>query len=258
MHPLLNIAISAARQAGSIVLRFSEQVYRVKIHEKSANDYCSEVDLKAEQEIINTILKAYPNHSILSEERGQINNEPEYQWIIDPLDGTRNYLHGFPYYCVSIAVLHKNQIEHAVIYDPIRHECFSASKGSGARLNNNRIRMSNKTKLSDCVVSIQLPVRKNEFIQEHVNWYQNAALEIGGIRSTGSAALDLAFVASGRLDACVLKYLQSWDLAAGSLIVEEAGGFISDIYGGKNYLKNGSIVAASPKIFKKLQETINQ
>ncbi len=256
MHPLLNIAISAARQAGSIILRYSEQIYRLKIHEKSANDFCSEVDLKSEQEIINTILKAYPKHSILSEEYGSIDNEPDYQWIIDPLDGTGNYLHGFPYYCVSIAILHKNQVEHAVIYDPLRHECFSASRGRGALLNNNRIRISPKTKLSDCVISIQLPVRKSEFVQEHINWYQNAALEFGGIRSTGSAALDLAYVAAGRLDGCILKYLKSWDLAAGSLIIEEAGGFISDINDGKNYLNNGSIMAAAPKVFKKLQETI--
>lgn len=258
MHPLLNIAISAARQAGNIILRFSEQTYRLKIHEKKPNDYCSEVDLKAEQEIINTILKAYPKHSIISEEYGQIDNEPEYQWIIDPLDGTRNYLHGFPYYCVSIAILHKNQIEHAVIYDPLRHECFSASKGRGARLNNNRIRISNKTKLSDCVISIQLPVRKNEYIQEHINWYQNAASELGGIRSTGAAALDLAYVAAGKIDGCVLKYLQPWDIAAGSLIVEEAGGFVSDTDGSKNFMKSGHIMAAPPKIFKKLQEIINQ
>lgn len=256
MHPLLNIAITAARQGGSVILRFSEQIYRLKIHEKKPNDFCSEVDIKSEQEIINTILKSYPKHNILSEERGQINNNSEYQWIIDPLDGTRNYLHGFPYYCVSIAVLHKNQVEHAVIYDPIRHECFSASRGRGAFLNNQRLRISNKTKLTDCVVSIQLPVQKNELIQEHINWYQKVALELGGVRSTGSAALDLACIAAGRLDGCILKYLQSWDIAAGSLIIEEAGGFVSDIDKTKNYLKSGNIIAAAPKIFKKLEETI--
>ncbi len=256
MHPLLNIAISAARQAGSLILRFSEQIYRLKIHEKRENDFCSEVDLKAEQEIINTILRAYPKHSILSEERGKLTNDSEYQWIIDPLDGTSNYLHGFPHYSISIAVLHKNQVEHAVIYDPLRHECFSASRGSGARLNDHRIRVSNKTKLNNSLLSVQLPVRKPEYIQEYTNWYQNAALEIGGVRSTGSAALDLAYVAAGKLDGCILKYIQIWDLAAGSLIVEEAGGFVSDTDGSKNYLKSGNIIAASPKIFKKLQQTI--
>lgn len=257
MQPLLNIAIAAARQAGDIILRFSEHTHRLKVHQKKENDFYSEVDIKAEQEIINTILKAYPKHSIISEEHGKIENDPEYTWIIDPLDGTKNYLQGFPFYCVSIAVLYKDKIEHAVVYDPIRHECFAASRGNGARMNNQRIRVSTKTKLAESMLSLQLPVRKAEYINEHTHWYTEAAKECGGIRCTGSAALDLAYVAAGRIDCCILKYLQIWDIAAGSLIIQEAGGFIADTDGSNNYLKSGNIIAATPKIFKKLQEKIN-
>lgn len=257
MHPLLNIAITAARQAGDIILRFSEQTHRLQVHKKQDNDFVSEIDIKAEQEIIRTILKAYPKHSILAEESGKIDNDPEYQWIIDPLDGTKNYLQSYPFYCVSIAVMHKNSIEHAVIYDPLRHETFAASRGAGARMNNHRIRVSNKTKLADSVLSLQLPVRKAEYIEEHINWYKHAATEWSGIRCSGSAALDLAYVAAGKLDCAVLKYLQIWDIAAGSLIVQEAGGFVSDTDGSKNFIKSGNIIAGSPKIFKKIQEAIN-
>lgn len=257
MQPLLNIAINAARLAGNIVLRFSEQTHRLKIQQKKDNDFYSEVDIKAEQEIINTILKAYPQHSIISEEHGNIENKPEYTWIIDPLDGTRNYLQGFPFYCVSIAVLYKNIVEHAVIYDPLRHECFAASRGNGARMNSQRIRVSKKIRLAEAMLSLQLPVRNSQYISEHTNWYNQAAKECSGIRCTGSAGLDLAYVAAGRIDVCILKYLQIWDIAAGSLLVQEAGGFIADTDGSDNFLKSGNIIAATPKIFTKLQKTIS-
>ena len=257
MQPLLNIAINAARLAGNIILRFSEQTHRLKIHQKKDNDFYSEVDIKAEQEIINTILKAYPKHNIISEEHGKIENESGYTWIVDPLDGTKNYLQGFPFYCVSIAVLYKNKIEHSVIYDPLRHECFAASRGNGAKMNSQRIRVSKKTKLTEAMLSLQLPVRKPEYISEHTNWYSQTAKECGGIRCTGSAALDLAYVAAGRIDGCILKYLQAWDIAAGSLIVQETGGLVADTDGSDNFLKSGNIIAATPKIFTKLQKTIN-
>lgn len=252
MEPLLNIAISAARSAGDIILRHAEQLDRIKITAKGKNDYVSEVDLKAEQAILHTIHKAYPEHGIIAEESGAYREEAEYVWIIDPLDGTSNYLHGFPFYAVSIALRIKQRIEHAVIYDPLRHECFSASRGRGARLNDRRIRVSKQTQLASAMIGACFSSRQASLVGRYLPAYEALLAECQRLRRTGSVALDLAYVASGRLDGFWAFGLPIWDIAAGSLLVQEAGGLISDFKGGDAYLNEGDIVASAPKIFKSL------
>lgn len=257
MEPLLNIAVNAARQAGEIIVRHIEQVDHLKITAKSSNDYFSEVDIKAEQIIINTIQKAYPNHSILAEESGSQDNDEEYVWIIDPLDGTSNYLHGFPFFAVSIALKIKNRIEHGVIYDPIRHECFAASRGRGARLNDRRIRVSKQTQLSSSLISTGFSGRDSILNQKYFPSFESLIGKCAGLRRTGSAALDLAYVACGRLDGFWEFGLKPWDIAAGTLLIREAGGLVSDMQGDDHFLKEGNVVAGPPKVFKALLQTIS-
>ena len=257
MEPLLNIAVSAARQAGEIIIRHMEQVDRLKITAKSSQEYFSEVDIKAEQSIINAIHKAYPKHGILAEESGVQEGDGESIWIIDPLDGTSNYLHGFPFFSVSIALKIKNRIEHGVIYDPLRHECFAASRGRGARLNDRRIRVSKQTLLNASLLGTGVPFRDVHLAQRYLPTLEALVGKCAGLRRTGSAALDLAYVASGRLDGFWEFGLRPWDIAAGSLLIREAGGLISDLQGGDNFLKHGDIVAGTPKVFKSLLQTIS-
>lgn len=258
MEPLLNIAVSAARQAGDIIIRHMEQVDRIKVTEKGLNDYFSEVDIKAEQAIIAAIHKAYPNHSVLAEESGLTNaSDDEPQWIIDPLDGTSNYLHGFPFFSVSIALKIKGRIEHGVIYDPLRHECFAASRGRGARLNDRRIRVSKQTQLNASLLSTGIPFRDPALAARYFPTLEAMNGKCAGLRRTGSAALDLAYVASGRVDGFWELGLHTWDIAAGSLIIREAGGLISDAQGGDNYLKSGDVIAGTPKVFKSLLQVVS-
>ncbi len=256
MQPLLNIAISAARQAGDIIVRHMEQLDRIKVTAKSHNDFFCDVDIKAEQAIINTIHKAYPDHGIIAEESGIQNDDAESVWIIDPLDGTNNYLHGFPFYAVSIALRVKNRIEHAVVYDPLRHECFSASRGRGARLNDRRLRVSKQTQLSAAMLGTGVSFRDAGLEQRYLPTLEALFGKCAGVRRTGSAALDLAYVASGRLDGCWEFGLRPWDIAAGCLLIQEAGGLVSDIQGGEDYLLHGDIVAGTPKVFKALLQTL--
>jgi myo-inositol-1(or 4)-monophosphatase len=257
MEPLLNIAVNAARQAGEIIIRHMEQVDRLKVTAKSSTEYFSEVDIKAEQAIISTIHKAYPEHGILAEESGHQEGDGESVWIIDPLDGTSNYLHGFPFFSVSIALKVKGRIEHGVIYDPLRHECFAASRGRGARLNDRRIRVSKQTQLSTSLLGTGFPSRDASIGQRYLPTFEALFGKCAGVRRTGSAALDLAYVASGRLDGFWELGLRPWDIAAGSLLIREAGGLISDIHGGDDFLKHGDIVAGTPKVFKSLLQTIS-
>jgi myo-inositol-1(or 4)-monophosphatase len=257
MEPLLNIAVSAARQAGEIIIRHMEQVDRLKITAKSSQEYFSEVDIKAEQAIIHAIHKAYPEHGILAEESGFQEGDGESVWIIDPLDGTSNYLHGFPFFSVSIALKIKNRIEHGVIYDPLRHECFAASRGRGARLNDRRIRVSKQTLLSASLLGTGVPFRNLALAQRYLPTFEALMGKCAGVRRTGSAALDLAYVASGRLDGFWELGLRPWDIAAGSLLIREAGGLISDIQGGDDFLQHGDVVAGTPKVFKTLLQTIS-
>lgn len=256
MQPLLNIAVTAARLAGDIIVRHVEQVDRLKITAKNNSEYFSEVDVKAEQAIIHAIHKAYPEHGIIAEESGLHNSDAECVWIIDPLDGTTNYLHGFPFFSVSIACKIKNRIEHGVIYDPLRHECFAASRGRGARLNDRRIRVSKQTQLQSALLGTGVPFRNTELAKRYLPTFEAMIGKCAGVRRTGSAALDLAYVAAGRLDGFWEFGLRPWDIAAGSLLVKEAGGLLSDLQGGEDYMKHGDVIAGTPKVFKGLLQTL--
>ena len=258
MHPILNIAIQAARQASEIIHRHMDRLEHLVIHSKGAHDFVSEVDLKVEEHIIRLLKKTYPNHGFIAEESGADQADAENVWIIDPIDGTRNFLHGFPFFSISIALRMKDRIEHGVIYDPLRHECFSASRGHGARLNNHRIRVSKTTKLGESLLAIDFPLRNPKQSQAGINLIRALSEKCAGIRRTGSAALDLAYVASGRLDGFWDKGLNLWDIAAGSLIVREAGGIVCDHQGQELAQDNGEIIATNPKILKYLLQTIKK
>lgn len=249
--PLVNIAIQAARTAGNTIIRAMDRLDTLEITEKKPNDYVTEIDRKVEQEIIYIIRKAHPDHSILGEESGKTEGNNDYTWIIDPIDGTRNFIHGFPQFCVSIAVSHKNKIEHGVIYDPLRQELFTASKGKGAELNDRRIRVSKRKSLEECLFGTGFAHRHSK---ERKLAYLNVLSEIipisGDVRRAGAAALDLAYVACGRLDGFWEMGLKPWDIAAGILLIKEAGGIVSDVNGGENYLETGDVITANPKILK--------
>lgn len=257
MHPLINIATMAARKAGDTIVRALDRLEQVNVTLKAKNDFVTDIDKLAEQEIIQIIHKAYPDHSILAEESGELSGN-EYLWIIDPLDGTNNFVHGFPHFSVSIAIQHKGKTEHSVIYDPIRHELFSASRGAGARLNQYRMRVSQQTHLSDALIGTGFPYKSFDRLPQYLKMFEEFAKNTMGIRRAGSAALDLAYVAAGRLDGFWEFGLQPWDTAAGALMITEAGGFVTDITGGESYLSTGDVVAANPKIIRDMLKIINQ
>ncbi len=256
MQPLLNIAIDAARQAGKIIVSHMDQADRIQPTAKGQHDFFCEVDIKAEQAIINTIHKAYPHHGIMAEESGVHNPDAETVWIIDPLDGTNNYLHGFPFFSVSIAVKVKDRIEHGVVFDPIRQECFMASRGRGARLNDRRIRVSKQTQLSDAMLGTGFSFRNEAIAKRYLSTFEALFGQCAGMRRTGSAALDLAYVASGRLDGFWEFGLKPWDIAAGALLIQESGGMVCDMQGGEDFLNQGDIIAATPKVFKPLLQIL--
>lgn len=257
-HPIVNIAVQAARAAGNTIVRAMDRLDTLQISKKSTNDFVTEIDQQVERDIIYYIRKAYPNHSILGEETGEtIGENDEYTWIIDPIDGTRNFIHGFPHFAVSIALSHRGVIQHGVIYDPVRQELFTASRGKGAQLNERRIRVSKHTQLEECLLGTGFPYHHSEAHQQaYVNSLQALIPQCGDIRRAGAATLDLAYVAAGRLDGFWELGLKPWDLAAGTLLIKEAGGLVCDIHGGENYFKTGNIVAASPKILKLLLKTV--
>ncbi len=259
MQPMLNIALRAARKAGDLVARAAEQIDRLKIESKGENDFVTEIDRKAEQEIIYHLQKAYPEHRFLGEESGETGNpDSDYLWIIDPIDGTTNFVRGIPHYCISIACLHQGQIEHAVVLDPIRREEFTASRGRGAQLNGRRVRVTMAASLEGTLIGTGIPFksRSEQHIAAYMKSLESVARETAGIRRAGSAALDLAYVAAGRLDGFWEIGLSKWDIAAGVLLVREAGGLISDFQGGGNYLESGNIVAANPKCLKGLLQAV--
>ena len=255
MHPTLNIAVRAARNAGNIIVRAMEHIERLNITEKSENDFVTEVDKAAEKEIIRTIHNAYPSHAIMAEESG-IQGDSDFQWIIDPLDGTTNYLHGFPQFAVSIALKNKQTIEQAVVYDPLRQELFTASRGRGAHLNDRRIRVSSRRNLDGALLGTGFPFKQQQDLDVYLETFKALFPMTAGIRRAGSAALDLAYVASGRLDGFWELGLNPWDIAAGALLIEEAGGFISDFSGNQNFMESGNVVAANPKIQKMMLNLI--
>jgi myo-inositol-1(or 4)-monophosphatase len=267
MHPALNIAIKAARRAAQVINRASNDLDSLKVTNKSTNDFVTEVDRAAEAAIIEILREAYPGYGILAEESGETagvagrsNGAPvqsgEFQWIIDPLDGTTNFIHGFPQYAISIALAQNGKVTQAVVFDPTRNELFTASKGAGAFLNERRIRVSKRDKLADGLIGTGFPYRSFEHIDAYLAIFKELTQKTSGMRRPGAAALDLAYVAAGRLDGFWEFGLSPWDSAAGSLLVSEAGGLVSDLAGDTNYLETGNIVAGSPKIFAQLLQII--
>jgi len=258
MHPMLNIAVKAARRAGRIINRATQDLDLLHVSRKAHNDFVSEVDSTAEDAIINVLLEAYPNHSILAEESGARGDpsKSEYQWIIDPLDGTTNFLHGFPQYAVSIALKHRGVLTQAVVYDPSGNELFTASRGRGAYLNDHRLRVSKRSQLSDCLIGTGFPFREFSHMNAYLAVLKDIMPKVAGIRRPGSAALDLAYVAAGRYDGFWELNLSPWDIAAGCLLITEAGGLVGDLKGNDTYFQSGHIVAGNPKIFGQLLQAI--
>ena len=252
MHAILNVAVMAARSGGNSLIRNMNKLDRMVVERKGRNDFVSEADRAAEAAVIETIHKHYPNHAIQAEESG-VSGESDYVWIIDPLDGTTNYLHRFPVFCVSIAVQHKGRVEHGVVYDPLRQELFTATRGQGAQLDGRKIRVSGLVELEMALIGTGFPYRSsNEEIEPYMYMLVNAMEHTSGIRRPGAAALDLAYVAAGRLDAFWETGLMPWDLAAGALILREAGGIISALDGNENFLETGHVLCGTPRIYREL------
>lgn len=254
MHPYVNTAIKAARTAANIIMRAYARPDLIKVSSKGHRDFVTNTDKASEQSIIYILQTAYPSHSILAEESGASKHD-DYQWIIDPIDGTHNFIHGFPHFSISIALKYKNRIEHGIVYDPVRDDLFVASRGAGAQKNNHRIRVSQRTHLQDCLIGTGFPVKALDY---HDNYH--AALKTlskeCAVRRSGSAALDLAYIAAGHLDGFWELKLAPWDMAAGIILIKEAGGLVCDIKGEENYFKNGSVVCGNAKITKQLLKII--
>ena len=255
MHPTLNIAVRAARSAGGVIIRNLGKLESLTIHSKDRNDFVTEVDQKAEQEIISILRRAFPDHGILAEESG-VREGNDFEWIIDPLDGTTNFLHGFPQFAVSIALRHKGRLEQGVVYDPMRQELFTATRGGGAMLNDRRIRVAKRDSLEGALLGTGFPFKSQQHLDAYLDMFRALFPRTAGIRRPGSAALDLAYVAAGRLDGFWELGLNIWDMAAGVLLIQEAGGLSSDFVGGHNYLESGNIVAGNPKLFADILKTI--
>jgi myo-inositol-1(or 4)-monophosphatase len=255
---MLNIAVKAARLAGSVINRAALDLEVLKVGTKGPNDFVSEVDRNAEAVIIETLLAAYPGHGILAEESGREHGsrDSEFVWIIDPLDGTTNFLHGFPVYAVSIALAYRNQVQQAVVYDPTRNDLFYASKGRGAFLNDRRLRVSKRTRLSDSLIGTGFPFRKGDNFKRYVKMFEQVMQSCAGLRRPGAAALDLCYVAAGYYDGFFETGLSPWDVAAGSLIITEAGGLIGNFTGDSDYLFQREVVAGNPKVYGQLVQIL--
>lgn len=251
---MLNVAIKAARAAGAIINRAALDVESVRVAQKQVNDFVTEVDQAAERMIIETLLGAYPGHGILGEESGKEfgAKDSDYVWIIDPLDGTTNFIHGFPVYCVSIALAVKGKIEHAVVYDPTRNDLFTATRGRGAFLNERRIRVSKRTQLKDCLISTGFPFRPGDNFRAYMRMFAEITQRTAGVRRPGAAALDLAYVAAGFTDGFFETGLSIWDVAAGSLLVTEAGGLVGNFTGEADFLEQAECLAGNPRAYGQL------
>jgi myo-inositol-1(or 4)-monophosphatase len=259
MHPMLSTAVKAARRAGSVINRGARDLDRLTITTKGPKDFVSEVDRAAEAAIVEVLHDTYPGHAILAEEgtaKGA-NADAEYLWIIDPLDGTTNFLHGLPQYCVSIALQHKGQITQGVIYDPVRNDLFTATRGRGAFLNDHRMRVSRRQHLRDCLVGTGFPFRDGSDLDTYIKMMRVMMTETAGLRRPGSAALDLAYVAAGYYDGFWEIGLNAWDVAAGSLLIIEAGGLVGDLLGDEAYLYGGQVIAANPRIFAQMVKVLS-
>ncbi len=258
LHPMLNVAIKAARLAGSIINRAALDLEIIKVGSKGPNDFVSEVDRAAEQAIIGTLLEAYPGHGILAEESGREHGarHSDYVWIIDPLDGTTNFLHGFPVYAVSIALAYRGVVQQAVVYDPTRNDLYFASKGRGAFLNDRRLRVSKRLRIADALIGTGFPFRKGDNFKRYVKMFEEVMQSCAGLRRPGAAALDLCYVAAGCYDGFFETGLSPWDIAAGSLMITEAGGLIGNFTGESDYLYQREVVAGNPKVYGQLVQIL--
>lgn len=259
MNPLLNTAFKAARKAGGMMIRASKDLSNIKIDSKAFNDFVSDIDRMSEDILVNALLDAYPQHKITSEESGSHGNpHAAYEWIIDPLDGTTNYLHGHPQYAISMALLHKGQIQEALVYAPERNDLYMASRGKGALLNDRRIRVSSRTELQQCLIGTGFPVVDQSMMEKYLNILKDLLAKTAGARREGAASLDLCTLASGRFDGFFEFNLKPWDFAAGALIAKEAGAIVTDMRGNQDWMESGDIVAANPKILAQMLKIIGR
>lgn len=257
MHPLINIATKAARNASKIIVRATDRLDTIYVAEKNHNDFVTEIDEQAEAEIIRTIQESYPDHAILGEESGA-SGKSDYTWIIDPIDGTTNFLHGHPHFCISIGIKYKDRMEHGLIYDPWREELFTATFGAGAFLNEHRIRVAERKQLAGSLIATGFGHKSIKDIELYLKILASILPKAAGTRRSGSAALDCAYVACGRTDGFWEMNLAPWDIAAGTLIIQEAGGIVTDFNGGNNYLTTGNIIAGNQNISKIILEIVRE
>ena len=255
---MLNTATAAALKAGKLIHLQTQRLDEVAYDKKERNDFVSDVDRAAEAEIVSALSRAYPDHGIIGEEGSSINPDSDFQWIVDPLDGTTNFLYGIPHFAVSIAMTYRGRLEHAVVYDPTLDELFTASRGDGARLNNRRIRVTSRRSMTGALLGTGIPFRDShiEKLDAYLDTMKALIPGTAGLRRQGSAALDLAYVAAGRFDGFWEFNLRSWDMAAGVLLIQEAGGLVSDMQGGNTHMKTGNVVAGSPKVFKEMLQRL--
>jgi myo-inositol-1(or 4)-monophosphatase len=251
---MINVAVKAARAAGSLINRAALDIESVRVSSKQVNDFVTEVDVACEKTIIETLLTAYPGHGIWAEESGTEHGaqDSEFVWIIDPLDGTTNFIHGLPVYCVSIALAVKGKIEQAVVYDPTRNDLFTATKGRGAYMNDRRIRVSKRIHMEECLISTGFPYRAGDNLPKYLQMLGDIMPRCAGVRRPGAAALDLAYVAAGFTDGFFESNLKPWDVAAGSLLIQEAGGLVGNFSGEADFLENGECMAATPRIYAQM------
>jgi myo-inositol-1(or 4)-monophosphatase len=256
MEPMLNVAFNAVRHASKMILKKYDRIDNLNIMSKGHNDLVTEVDKSAERIIVDTLKETYPEHSFMGEEYGLSEGDPNHQWIIDPLDGTTNFIHGVPHFCISVAYKRDQKLEHGLIYDPIRQELFTATRGKGAQLNDKRIRVSTCDQLSQALIGTGFPFKQQDAFDQYLRTFAHLFPKTGGIRRAGAAALDLAYVAAGRFDGFWELSLKPWDIAAGVLMIQEAGGLVSDMHGSNDFMESGNIIAGNTKIFKAMLQTI--
>jgi myo-inositol-1(or 4)-monophosphatase len=259
LHPMLNIAVKAARAAGALINRASVDLDVLKVSAKSPNDFVTEVDRAAEEAIIEVLLTAYPGHGILAEESGRAHGakDSEYVWIIDPLDGTTNFIHGLPIYAVSIALAHRGVAQQAVVYDPCRNDLFYASRGRGAFMNDRRLRVSKRTRMGEALIGTGFPFRSGDNFKRYLQMFETVMPQCAGVRRPGAAALDLCYVAAGYYDGFFETGLSPWDVAAGALIITEAGGLVGNFTGEADYLYQREVLAGNPKIYGQLVKLLS-
>ena len=258
MHPMLNVAVKAARRAGTVINRASLNLERLQVDRKQHNDFVTEVDKAAEEAIIETLSEAYPNHGFLAEESGELASNSDHIWIIDPLDGTTNFIHGYPQYAISIALAVNGVIQQAVVYDPNRDELFTATKGSGAYVDRRRLRVAEQIKLENALIGTGFPYRHDQDVDHYLKIFADMTRQCAGLRRPGAASLDLAYVAAGRYDGFFESELKPWDMAAGALIITEAGGLVGNYRGEEGFLQSGEIMAANPRIFAQMAQVLGK